>query len=67
MFSCVAGVYASYFLNGSTGACIVLAQAFVFVLALVWAPKRGMLANSRMRRLAARIGGDEDFPAAPRN
>ena len=67
VFSCVAGVYASYFLNGSTGACIVLAQAFVFVLALIWAPKRGMLAQSRMRHLSARVGRGESFPAMPRN
>lgn len=67
VFSCVSGVYASYFLNGSTGACIVLAQAIVFVLALIWAPKRGMLAQSRLRRLAARVGRGESFPAVPRN
>lgn len=30
------GVYASFLLNGSTGACIVLAQAAFFVLALGW-------------------------------
>lgn len=43
------GVYVSFFLNASTGACIVLLQAFVFVLALVFAPKHGLLAGRRMR------------------
>ena len=36
----VVGVYASFFLNGSTGACIVLGQSFFFVLALFLGPKR---------------------------
>jgi ABC-type Mn2+/Zn2+ transport system permease subunit len=43
--SCLVGIYISFFLNGSTGACIVLAQAAWFVAALLWAPKRGLLAN----------------------
>lgn len=47
--SSVLGVYVSFFINGSTGSCIVLVQAFVFMFALVFAPKRGLLA-SRFRR-----------------
>jgi manganese transport system permease protein/manganese/iron transport system permease protein len=43
----VAGVYVSFFLNGSTGACIVLAQALLFALAFVFAPKHGLLAARR--------------------
>lgn len=43
----VAGTYLSFFLNASTGACIVLVQAAVFLLALVFAPKRGLLARRR--------------------
>jgi ABC-type Mn2+/Zn2+ transport system permease subunit len=46
------GAYASYFLDGSTGGCIVLLQTLVFLLALVWAPKHGLLA-SRSKRLQA--------------
>lgn len=45
IFSSVAGTYISYFLNGATGACIVLTQAMIFVLALFFAPKRGLLAR----------------------
>ena len=43
----VAGVYVSFFINGSTGACIVLAQALLFVLAFVFAPKHGLIAARR--------------------
>lgn len=45
------GVYLSFFINGSTGACIVLLQALIFLLALVFAPKHGLLAGRRQRRL----------------
>jgi ABC-type Mn2+/Zn2+ transport system permease subunit len=45
IFSSVAGTYISYFLNGATGACIVLTQAVIFVLALFFAPKRGLFAR----------------------
>ncbi len=38
------GVYASYFMNGATGACIVLAQAAMFALAFVFGPKHGLIA-----------------------
>lgn len=54
----LAGTYASFFLNASTGACIVLAQAAVFVLAVVFAPKRGLIATRRHRD-----GGPEADPA----
>ena len=43
------GVYVSFFIDASTGACIVLLQAFLFVLALVFAPKHGLLAGRRTR------------------
>lgn len=42
-----AGVYASFFINGATGACIVLAQAALFGLAFVFGPKHGLIARSR--------------------
>jgi ABC-type Mn2+/Zn2+ transport system permease subunit len=34
------GVYASFFLNGSTGACIVLAQSLVFLVAFLLRGRR---------------------------
>lgn len=43
------GVYASFFLNASTGASIVLLQAAVFLVALVFAPRHGLLAARRQR------------------
>lgn len=47
------GVYLSFFINASTGACIVLLQAALFLVALLFAPKHGLLASRRQRRLAA--------------
>lgn len=44
--SCL-GVYVSFFINGSTGACIVLAQALFFVLAFIFAPRHGLIASRR--------------------
>jgi manganese/iron transport system permease protein len=49
-FSGVAGLYLSYYLNIASGAAVVLVATAVFVLAYVFAPRRGLLANA----LAAR-------------
>ena len=43
------GVYVSFFINASTGACIVLLQAAVFLVALFFAPKHGLVAARRQR------------------
>jgi manganese/iron transport system permease protein len=37
------GTIVSFHIDGATGACIVLIQALVFVLAFLFAPKRGLL------------------------
>jgi manganese/iron transport system permease protein len=47
------GVYLSFFINASTGACIVLLQAAIFLVALFFAPKHGLLAARRQRRRTA--------------
>ena len=48
----IIGTYASYLLDGSTGASIVLAQSAFFVLAMCFAPRRGLIASKlRLRRL----------------
>lgn len=47
-----AGAYASYFLDGSVGGCIVVLQTSLFLLALTFAPKHGMLAARRAGRKA---------------
>ncbi len=48
------GAYASYFLNGSTGGCIVVLQTLVFLVVLALAPKHGLLAARAGRRAATR-------------
>ena len=50
VFSALSGVYGSFFLNASTGACIVLVQFLLFVAALIFAPKHGLL---QLRRRVA--------------
>jgi len=61
------GVYVSFFLDASTGACIVLLQAAIFLVALVFAPKHGLLAARRQRReAAARIVEGDDRRPLPR-
>jgi len=47
VFSSLAGVYVSFFLDASTAACMVLVQALIFLLVLVFAPKYGLLAAPR--------------------
>lgn len=61
--SSLIGVYLSFFLNASTGACIVLLQAGVFLVALIVAPKHGLLAARRHRRAAGETaaGGDPRY------
>jgi manganese/iron transport system permease protein len=49
-FSGIAGLYLSYYLNIASGAAVVLVATAVFVLAYVFAPRRGLLASA----LAAR-------------
>jgi len=44
------GAYASYYFDGSTGGCIVTLQSLLFVVALLLAPKHGMLAARARRR-----------------
>ncbi len=51
--SSLGGVYLSFFIDASTGACIVLLQAALFLVALAFAPKHGLLAARRQRRRAA--------------
>jgi len=43
IFSSVFGVYISYFIDGGTGACIVLTQSALFVIAMFLGPKRGVV------------------------
>jgi ABC-type Mn2+/Zn2+ transport system permease subunit len=47
------GAYASYFVDGSTGACIVSLQALLFLLCLWWAPQHGWFAQRRREKEVA--------------
>lgn len=49
------GTVVSFHIDGATGACIVLIQAFFFLLAFLFAPSRGILVRAVRPR-----GGDPD-------
>ncbi|MBV6658056.1 MAG: metal ABC transporter permease [Devosiaceae bacterium] len=57
--TCFFGAYISYFLDGATGGVIVVLQTLLFLVAFVFAPKHGYLANRRRARLAAATGQPE--------
>ncbi|MEP3635717.1 MAG: metal ABC transporter permease [Paracoccaceae bacterium] len=48
------GAYASYFLDGATGALIVTLQTLIFLIAFVFAPKHGLLAARRKAKASLR-------------
>jgi manganese transport system permease protein len=50
IFSSVMGTYISYHIDGSTGGCIVVLQTLLFLIAMIFAPKHGLLAKSREDR-----------------
>jgi manganese/iron transport system permease protein len=47
--STVLGIFVSYNIDGSTGACIVLTQALGFILSLLFAPKHGIFGAAKRR------------------
>jgi manganese transport system permease protein len=50
VFSSVVGTYVSYYLDGATGGCIVVLQTLLFVVAMLFAPKQGILRRRSMTR-----------------
>ncbi|WP_066587673.1 metal ABC transporter permease [Cellulomonas timonensis] len=60
----LAGLYASYYLDASSGGMVVLAQGLVFALVFLFAPRRGVLRRLRGRGAAAG-GGLASDAAAP--
>jgi manganese/iron transport system permease protein len=54
--SSVLGTLASFHIDGATGPCIVLIQALVFLLAFVFAPRRGLLAVWKGRKVTVPSG-----------
>lgn len=51
VFSSVLGTYISYYLDASTGGCIVVLQTVIFVITMLVAPKHGLIV--RMRKYIA--------------
>jgi manganese transport system permease protein len=47
VFSSVVGTYISYHIDGSTGGCIVVLQTLLFVVAMIFAPKHGLLVRAK--------------------
>ncbi len=54
MAACAVGTIVSFHIDAATGACIVLVQALIFVIAFLFAPKRGLVTAWRQRRLDVR-------------
>ncbi len=48
VFSCVGGTYLSYYFDVSTGGAIVVLMTVLFILAMVFAPKYGILAQGKL-------------------
>ena len=61
-FSAAVGTIVSFHIDGATGACIVLTQAMIFALVFLFAPKRGILRQSR-RGAAGETAAREVSPA----
>lgn len=59
MLSSLIGTYASYFLNGATGACIILTEALFFVLTMMFAPKYGMIMRRKLRKANLHVQGTQ--------
>ena len=49
-FSCFFGTYISFFLNGSTGAIIILLQTLIFIMSFLFYPKHALL-KMKFRKL----------------
>lgn len=60
-----AGAYLSFFLNGATGALIVVLQSLIFLLAFVFAPKHGRIATRRRSNKRLRANALARRHAAP--
>ncbi|MBO9998166.1 MAG: metal ABC transporter permease [Cyanobacteria bacterium SID2] len=63
VFSCVFGTYLSYHFDVSTGGSIVVLLTLIFVLAMVFAPKYGLLAQEYRKR-SSQLLEEEQPPTA---
>ena len=62
----VAGIYASYYLDISTGAAVVLSQSLVFVVVYLFARRTGVLWQAASRRRQRRAATQGTHPRASR-
>ena len=51
VFSCVMGTYVSYYLDISTGGSIVVLMTLLFMIAMVFAPKYGIIAQNGKKNI----------------
>ncbi|WP_016951064.1 metal ABC transporter permease [Anabaena sp. PCC 7108] len=52
VFSSVMGTYISYYIDGATGGCIVVLQTLLFIVAMIFAPKHGLLVRAKKQKLS---------------
>jgi manganese/iron transport system permease protein len=62
--TCFVGVYLSYFLDGATGGVVIMLQTGIFLLAFLFAPRHGLLAQRAQVRAAKPDEAVEDTGAA---
>lgn len=60
--ACLGGVYVSYYANASTGGTIVFIQAMIFAVALLLAPRRGLLAQIIARHARRTVSRHQTVP-----
>ncbi len=51
LLSSILGVYLSYHLDAATGACIVVLLTLLFVIAMIFAPKYGLVSQLRVQKI----------------
>ncbi|MDM9383628.1 metal ABC transporter permease [Chlorogloeopsis sp. ULAP01] len=53
VFSSIMGTYISYHIDGATGGCIVVLQTLLFVMAMIFAPKHGLLVRAKRQKVTS--------------
>lgn len=56
VFSSVMGTYISYHIDGATGGCIVVLQTLLFLVAMIFAPKHGLLVRVKTKNSHPSLG-----------
>jgi manganese transport system permease protein len=59
VFSSVMGTYISYHIDGSTGGCIVVLQTLLFLVAMIFAPKYGLLVRAKNSQTVSKSATDQ--------